>query len=100
MGFPCIRCFCCGRTDLYLRGPAVRPIGRPFGLLQDHQAYLGTPPFFLLYRFQTLEALEYQISYILSLLRQLGLRVHLTRSHLAQSQTVEYLGVVLHLTLF
>ena len=45
MGFPCIRCLCCGRTDLYLWGPAVRPIGRPFGL-QDHQAYLGTPPFF------------------------------------------------------
>ena len=43
------------------------------------------------------ESLVVQTSYILSFLQLLGLRVHLTKSHLAPSQTVEYLGVVLHL---
>ena len=62
----------------------------------------------LLYRFHTYlddflllaptrESLVIQTSYILSLLHLLGLKVHLTKSHLAPSQTVEYLGVVLHL---
>ena len=42
-------------------------------------------------------SLWFQTSYILSLLQQLSLQVHLTKSHLAPSQTVEYLGVVFHL---
>ena len=62
----------------------------------------------LLYQFHTflddflilassLEALEAQKAYILSLLQQLGLHIHYTKSHLTPSQTIEYLGVVLHL---
>ena len=38
------------------------------------------------------ESLVVQTSYILSLLQQLGLRVHLTKSQLAPSQMVEYLS--------
>ena len=37
-------------------------------------------------------SLWFQTSYILSLLQQLGLRVHLTKSQLAPSQMVEYLS--------
>ena len=36
-------------------------------------------------------------SYIISLLQQLGLRIHSKKSHLNPSQSIEYLGVVFRL---
>ena len=45
----------------------------------------------------TKEALVERTSYIISLLQQLGLRIHSKKSHLTPSQSVEYLGVVFHL---
>ena len=53
--------------------------------------YLFTPVWTILLA-PSRESLVVQTSYILSLLQQLGLRVHLTKSQLAPSQMVEYLS--------
>ena len=58
--------------------------------------YLFTP-IWMIFSLPHPGSLWFQTSYILSLLQQLSLQVHLTKSHLAPSQTVEYLGVVFHL---
>ena len=101
MGIPRVPCICGGRADLCLPGYAVRPFSGPLGFLQEHQTYQIPSPYFTV-PFHTClddfllapsrESLVVQTSYILSLLQQLGLRVHLTKSQLAPSQMVEYLS--------
>ena len=78
IGLPRVPCRSCGRTDLCLLGPAVRPISGPLDTLQDQSLSSPTFIFYSTVFFTFLEDftstpfredLVDQISYILSLIQ-------------------------------